>query len=249
MKQGEEKRIIALLNRPVDLFVVTETGSTNDDLKAAAKEGAADYTVLIADRQTGGRGREGRSFFSESGLYMSVLLPWRAASAPYLTHLAAIAVAKALRSAAGVSPSIKWVNDVYVDGKKVCGILSESVSLGEARRVVIGIGVNLSSPDTPFPDELKEIAGSVSCEKTLLAAAILKELFRLFESFSAKTVREEYAALCFLKGKRVTVVKDQKEREATALGLDDALGLVVRYDDGTSETLISGEVRVRLLLR
>ena len=71
----------------------------------------------------------------------------------------------------------------------------------------------------------------------------------MFESFSAKTVREEYAALCFLKGKRVTVVKDQKEREATALGLDDALGLVVRYDDGTSETLISGEVRVRLLLR
>jgi len=248
MNEVKQDKIIALLDSAINLTVLSETGSTNDDLKAAARAGAADYTVLIAKRQIGGRGREGRRFFSEGGLYLSVLLPWRDDSAPYLTQIAAVAVARALESTAGISPTIKWVNDLFVNGKKVCGILAESVMVGDERRTIVGIGVNAGTPESAFPGDLKNIAGSVSCDKNRLAAAILNQLFALFDDFSLETVRENYRTRCFPSGTRLTVVKGDAEREAIACGLDDKLGLIVEYEDGTRETLISGEVRIKTSL-
>lgn len=248
MNEANEILIKPLLNKRIDLTVVSETVSTSDDLKAAARAGASDYTTLIAKRQVGGRGREGRRFYSEGGLYMSVLLPWRGDSAPFITQIAAIAVARALQETARVTPTIKWVNDLFVNGKKVCGILAESVIAGEERRIVVGIGVNAGVPETAFPDELKEIAGSVACDKNLLTAALLNQLFALLDDFSVESVREDYRARCFPIGTRLTVIKGEAERKATARGLDDALGLIVEYDDGTRERLISGEVRVKVVL-
>ena len=244
MNTLDEKKLASALPNAVKLTVVEQTGSTNDDLKKAAKAGAADRTVLIAERQSEGRGREGRSFYSERGLYMSVLLPWQPETAPFVTHLSAVAVVRALQKAAGVKASIKWVNDVFVEGKKVCGILTESVICGNERRLVVGIGVNVDSPD--FPKELQKTAGRVSCDKNALATLLLQEIFALFDDFCADELRREYRDACFLTGKRVTVLKAEP-REATVFGLDDALGLIVRYDDGSQETLLSGEVH--LLLR
>lgn len=249
MNEANQSKIESLLDKRIDLTVVSETVSTSDDLKAAARAGAPNYTAIIAKRQLGGRGREGRRFFSEGGLYLSVLLPWRADSAPYVTEIAAIAVAHAIRETARVTPTIKWVNDLYVNGKKVCGILAESVIVGKERRIVVGIGVNAGVPEGTFPDELKEIAGSVTCDKNLLAAAIINKLLALLDDFSVENVRKDYRELCFPIGTRLTVVKENAaEREATAQGLDDALGLIVEYDDGTRETLISGEVRIKAVL-
>lgn len=246
MNEAKEDRIKALLDREVDITVVAETGSTNDDLKAAAKAGATVPLVLIAERQLGGRGREGRRFFSEHGLYMSILLPWQDDLAPFLTHVAAVAVARAIRALVKVTPMVKWVNDVYVAGRKVCGILTESVVTPFGRRIVLGIGVNVDAPESSFPEQLRSIAGSVSCDKSALAAAILKELFSLCERFSLAALREEYSALSFPAGTRLTVITGEKERTATARGLSNALGLIVEYDDGSFETLISGEVRIKL---
>lgn len=229
--------------RPLVITALPQTGSTNDDLKAAAKKGAPDYSVLIADRQLAGRGREGRSFVSESGLYMSVLLPVKREVLPYLTHLAALAVCRALQETAAVTPAVKWVNDVFVEGKKVCGILSESVVVGNTRRYVVGIGVNANTNAESFPQELKEVAGTVRADRTALAAAILGSLFVLAEETPLSVIKKEYADLCFLTGTRVTVVKESGEREAMVLGLSERLGLLVRYEDGKKEELTSGEVR------
>ena len=248
MNTTEAERIKKSVDREITLAVVSETGSTNDDLKAAARAGATDYSVLIAHRQTGGRGREGRSFFSEGGLYMSVLLPWREDSAPFVTHIAAVAVARAIKATAGVTPAVKWVNDLYVDGKKVCGILAESVLADQTRRLVVWIGVNVGTAKEDFPPEIKKIAGSVTCDKSLLAAAILNRLFALFDDFSAERVREAYRAYAFPVGTCLTVIKGSDEREATAQGFSDDLGLIVAYADGTRETLISGEVRIKVAL-
>ena len=243
MESIDLSAIAAAAKRPLTLKAVPQTGSTNDDLKAAAKTGAPNYSVLIADRQLAGRGREGRRFVSASGLYMSVLLPVSCEALPYLTHIAALAVCRALNEVAAVNAEIKWVNDVFVEGKKVCGILTESMVVGESRRYVVGIGVNANTPTDAFPKELKDIAGSVKADRTALAAAILNHLFSLAEETPLDAVKKEYVEGCFLIGKRVTVVKENGEKEATVRGLSEALGLWVVYDDGEKEELTSGEVR------
>ena len=113
------------------------------------------------------------------------------------------------------------------------------------RRLVLGIGVNVNTPTETFPKEIKNIAGSVTCDTSALAAAILNELFSLFDDFSAERVRESYRALCFPIGTELTVLKDDRAYDATAQGLSDDLGLIVEYPDGSRETLISGEVRIK----
>lgn len=248
MKAFDLDSLLASLDRPLTISYLEETGSTNDDLKRAALSGAPDYTGEIAGRQLGGRGREGRTFFSEGGLYMSLLLPARPDVIPFVTHLAAVAVALAVRELTGETAKIKWVNDVFVKGKKVCGILTENISVGESRRLVLGIGVNLNTPTADFPAELRQIAGAVSCDATSLASLILRRFFDRFDAFSAEQLEEEYRALSFPRGTKITVIKEKGSREATVLGLTDALALEVLYEDGTQESLISGEVRLKLLL-
>ena len=246
MKEMDVTRILSLLGRSLPITFAEKTVSTNDDLRAAAKAGAPDYTVRIAGMQTGGRGREGRSFFSEGGLYLSILLPARADTLPLLTHIAAIAVARAIRESAGANALIKWVNDVYVEERKVSGILTENIAVGTSRRVIMGIGVNVNVKAEMFPPELRESAGAVFANKTELAAAILRELFDLLDNFSPERVKREYRELCFLPGRRVDVITEEGSRQAVVLGLTEELGLLVRYEDGQTGELIAGEVRLRL---
>jgi len=222
------------------------TASTNDDLKAlAADETPTRPVVLFADRQTAGRGRQGRDFYSEGGLYMSILFPTLGEEARFLTHIAAVAVAESIRRA-GVDAKVKWVNDVYVDGKKVCGILAESIVVNGVREYILGIGVNVGTPKGLLPSEIRGIAAFFDGDKSVIAADILRTLFEMINNFSPMRLRARYEALSFLFGRRVNVVKSDEKKPATVIGLSDDLGLLVSYDDGSSEELIAGEVHLNL---
>ncbi len=223
--------------------------STNTLCKAAAEEGAPEGTVILANAQHGGRGTRGRTFYSpeNTGLYMSVLLRPRvkAQQALFVTTTAAVAVCRAIEQVAARRAQIKWVNDVYCDGKKVCGILTEAVpdlQTGGLRYAVLGIGLNVNDPAGGFPEELEGIAASVfgrhEGDRAALAAAVLDAFFERYPSLGAPEQIDEYRRLSLLDGRTVTV----GERTAVVRGIDEACRLCVRYDDGTEAALLSGDV-------
>lgn len=236
--------------------VYDTVGSTNRLLKEKAAE-ESEWTVILAGAQSAGRGRLGRSFYSPkgSGIYFSVLLrpQMSAEQASRLTTLAALAVCHAIEDCTGQKAQIKWVNDVYLHGRKVCGILTEaSVNMeqGQPEWAVVGVGLNVYEPDGGFPEELRGIAGAISEERkrnlrVSLAAAFLRHFRRLYEEFPNGSYAEEYRAWNLVPGKSVTVHRGDTQREALALSIDDECRLVVRYEDGTEEALSSGEISIR----
>ena len=234
-----------------------------DSTNRAVRERAAEENeglVVCADAQSAGRGRLGRSFFSPrgTGLYMSVLLRPAGdfALAQGITTAAAVAVCRAIGDVCGIDAGIKWVNDIFVGGRKVCGILTEaatSVESGLLDYAVLGIGLNVSEPRGGFPDEIAAVAGAIVSEprfgtKNALCAAILREFFALYDRLAERPQIAQYRECSVILGRRVTVVPltGGAERSAVAEEITDDAALVVRYDDGTRETLTSGEVRVRM---
>ena len=235
--------------------VLPVTDSTNNALKLLAAGGAPEGTTLIAERQTAGRGRLDRRFDSPagSGIYLSVLL--RPACPPAelmtLTAQAAAAVRRAVGEVCGVLPGIKWVNDLQLNGKKICGILTE-LSFGAGGLVasaVVGIGVNCNRAAEDFPAELQGIAGSILSEtgrrvdRNRLAAAMLREL----SSLPRLDWREEYRGACVNLGKRVRILSpgaaDCPEGVAEDVGPDAEL--LVRTDGGLLIAVAAGEVSLR----
>lgn len=221
--------------------------STNDLLKEKARAGAPAGTVIVAARQTAGRGRMGRSFLSEEGgLYMSVLLrpEGAAADALTLTARAAVAVALTVEKYTGKATQIKWVNDIYQNGKKVCGILAEGqANAGGLDFVVLGIGINLRAPKGGFPKELSEIAGALFTEEDFDRDAILSDVL---ENLSAENPYAEYAKRDMLFGKTVTVYRGgERVAVAKASGIAEDYGLRLVTAKG-EEVLRTGEVTVRL---
>ncbi len=202
----------------------------------------------------------GRSFYSPagSGLYMSVLLRpmLKAADAVNITACAAVAVVEAIESLATVQAQIKWVNDVYVEGRKVCGILTEA-SLDSATAavnyLVVGIGINIRPPEGGFPADLQKIAGSVFGEEEIpglrcrLAAAVLDRLLGYYEHLQEKPWLEEYRKRSLVTGKEIRILMPGKEPEnGTAIGIGDDFSLLVQMEDGTLRRLNSGEVSIRV---
>lgn len=229
--------------------------STNDRAKALASEGKRNICV-IADRQTGGRGRMGRSFFSpsECGLYLSVAFApeVRGEDSALLTTYAAVAVWECIRELTGVTADIKWVNDLYLHGKKVCGILAEGkidYTTGMFDYAVLGIGINVKK--TPFPDELAAIASDLETETGVqidredLTARLLQKLAGMEGAFRTRTFMETYRKNCFVLGKRIEVIRGSERFEAHALDVTDRGELLIRIGDGT-QVLQSGEVSVRV---
>ena len=230
--------------------------STNTQLKALAAGGAPEGTVLLAEEQAGGRGTRGRTFCSPrgEGLYLSVLLRPRAELEDLLqlTGWVAVAARRAVERACSAPVGIKWLNDLYLNGKKLCGILTE-LSLDSGGRpdyVVVGVGVNVSqSRDTFRAQGLGEIATSLAAEgysisRISLCAALLEELDRMYRRFPAdrRSYLEEYRKYCLTPGKRVSFEERGQTLSGMALAVDNSFGLTVRGTDGKTRTVFSGTV-------
>lgn len=217
--------------------------STNAEAKKMILDGAREG-VLLADRQTAGRGRLGRSFFSENGIFMSMILapekiPF---DTGFLTSAVAAAVCRAIAEK-GFDAGIKWVNDIYLDGKKVCGILAEAVSIGaETLAYVVGIGINVGESD--FPDEIKDIAAALPLnEKEELFFSVLEHI----ENVLAENRR---TILSYLKEKSIVLGKEIRffgatDGEGIATDLDENGGLVVQTRENKKMILTGGEISVR----
>jgi len=233
--------------------------STNTELRQIAERGAPEGCVLAAGEQTAGKGRIGRSFHSPagSGAYFSLLLrPGRyAANAALITSAAAVAAAKAIADVTGIETGIKWVNDLFTGGKKVGGILTETVSgmqNGVIESAILGIGINIIRPDEGFPGTLEEIAGAlyqketgVDSVRSRLIAATLDIFWEYYIDLENRDFLEDYRARSIVLGKDISVISGNREQPARAVAIDDDCGLVVRYESGDIETLRSGEVSVR----
>ena len=241
----------------MEILYFDETDSTNNRAKQLGEEGGRDRTILIADRQTGGRGRVGRSFDSPrgEGIYCSILLrpELRPHEAPRLTLLAALAVRKAHLSAAGLETGIKWPNDLVRGGKKLCGILTEMSLTGNAvAYVVVGIGINVHQKG--FSEELSPVATSVFLEtgKEVSRQEIRDALFPAFFSYydrfleirDLSFVLDEYNSLLVNRGEKVEILDPREPYIGTAMGIDENGGLLVKKDHEI-RTVTSGEVSVR----
>ena len=252
--------VTARLRTPgLAVTALENTDSTNTCVRRLAEDGAPEGTVVVAAAQTAGRGRSGKSFLSPAGtgLYMSVLLRPQLAmgDALLITTAAAVAVAHAVERVAAVTAQIKWVNDVYVDGKKVCGILTEGaldLENGGLRYAILGIGINICPPAGGFPPELAPIAGALTetggeALRAPLAAAVLDEFFALYPHLTEKPFYDDYVSRSLLTGRQIEVLRGGMRLPATALGIDRDLHLRVRYADGSEENLAAGEVSTRPL--
>ncbi len=233
--------------------VFESLGSTNDaakELAASAPEGFA----VLAERQTAGRGRRGRTFVSPpGGLYMSVVLRPKADAArlPMLTAASAVAVADAIEAVCGESCAIKWVNDLYLRGRKVCGILAEAVPLpgGGIGGAVVGVGVNFCGGEADVPAELRGkmgfiFGGEPSAERSVLAAEIIKNLLKRSAELESAAFLGEYRRRCFVPGRWVEFTRGGEVVRARAVGIDESCALVVETADGKREALSAGEVSV-----
>ncbi len=245
------------LNR--EIHVCKCVDSTNMEVKRRALEGAANGLVILAEEQTAGRGRLGRSFFSPSGtgIYMSILFrpsPEISQDVVMITTAASVAVCRGIRRVLGEEPEIKWVNDVYLHGKKICGILTEAVSdfeSGQIDTVVVGIGINYHSPHEGFPEELQERAGVVChTEKKIprneLAAAVINELYELYENLSDKTYMEDYKRWSNVLGREIRFTSGSDWEYATAVDIDENGGLVIEKKNGGRQVLRTGEITLRV---
>lgn len=240
----------------LNISIYPSLPSTNSFLLELAAAGERTDRVVIAEEQSCGRGRKGRSFFSPcgSGLYISILIHPELSPRDSLniTPAAAVAVCDAIKKVSGESPQIKWVNDIFMRGKKVGGILTESrLNANSLEYAVIGIGINISPPDENFPEEIENIAGTVFLEDTpglrpRLAAEILNSLFEYLPELRSSKLLERYRKSCFVLGKKVTFTLDGFPTQATAVDIDNSFRLIVRLPDNSLLPLSSGEISIKL---
>lgn len=235
-----------------------ETDSTNNQAKAAGEKGEVHGTLFVADRQTAGKGRRGRGWESPSGNSVSMTILLRPeippVKAPMLTLVMALAVADGIRDALGVDAGIKWPNDIVLNKKKICGILTEmSTEIDYINYVVIGVGINVNQET--FPDEIKETATSLKVEagKPVKRAGVIATVMERFEQYYEQFVqredlsgiREAYEACLVNRDRDVRVLDPAGAYEAHAKGINDTGELIVVLPDGTEREIYAGEVSVR----
>lgn len=239
------------------LLVLPEVDSTNDRLKELAAQGAPHGTVVLADCQTGGHGRRGRSFLSPAGvgLYLSILL--RPECPPsqlmHLTCAAGVAVCDAVEKSAGFRPGIKWTNDLVFQGRKLGGILTELRldARGLVEYAIVGIGINCCQQE--FPEEIRDIAASLSMEtgnpidRARVAAAELEALWAMSTGLLIQkaAMLEQYRRDCITLGQEISLVRGDDVRYGKALDIDGEGALIVAFTDGEVAAVNSGEVSVR----
>lgn len=242
-----------LSDLPFKIRVEDIVSSTNTLMKEHGHNNGEEYSVLIASAQTGGRGRMGRSFYSpqNTGIYMSVLLrPKEGINPLNITTDAAVCCARVFEKLTGEESEIKWVNDIYMHGKKVCGILTES-SLGERPFAVLGIGINVLPPKEGFPDDIKNRAGAVFTEdipflRENVVAELLREIFNTYENPARLLLFEEYKKRSIIIGKDILLLRSGGEESAKAIGLNKDYSLIVEKENGEIENINSGDVSIKI---
>lgn len=247
------------LKSKISVTVFEKTESTNQLLKSMAISGAEEWTVVIAGEQTAGVGRMGRSFFSpgNTGIYMSILLKPDIApeKSVFITTAAAVAVCRALEKKSITDAGIKWVNDIYINGKKICGILTQGSVDPESSKLnfaVLGIGINVYKPENDFPDEIKNIAGEVFKEekenlRNQIIADIISEFYGIYNDLANIAYIDEYISRSIVIGKTVNVITSTQIKTATVLGIGKDCKLHIEYEDGTESFLDSGEISLGIL--
>ncbi|MCR4901418.1 MAG: biotin--[acetyl-CoA-carboxylase] ligase [Butyrivibrio sp.] len=250
-------------NRIERVKCLDSTESTNKLLQSMAMEGAKDGQVVIANEQTKGRGRLGRTFNSpkDGGIYFSYLMKPQNRSpqdATCLTAWTAVAISDAIEEVCGITPGIKWVNDLVLNKKKICGILTEmsiESESGMISSIIIGIGVNVNELTTDFPEEIQNIASSIRIEtgkvfsRSRIAAAMIKHMDILNQNWpdSKDKYLEKYIQKSVTVGQDVSVSFSGEDvpRHAYAETINSDYTLQVKYEDGTTEAVSSGDVSVR----
>ena len=245
--------------KPENILVYPEVDSTNNVAKELALKGVPHGTVVIAERQTAGRGRMGRSFDSPAGtgIYLTIIMRPETdmEKALLITTAAAVGVCRAIRRITGAEAVIKWVNDVYIGEKKVCGILTEAVTdfeSGALESVVTGIGINFKTPSQAFSEEARA-RGVCSIYDTQtppvtrnqLAAAIVEEVLSICGNLDDKSFLSEYREWSIVIGREIVYIRGNERKKARVLDIGEDGGLIVLTADGEQKTLSSGEISIR----
>ncbi len=243
-------------NGKIRFIFKEEVGSTNDELQLLAKKGEEEILVMLSESQTGGKGRMGRNFHSPkgSGIYMSILLrpDFLPDDCNLLTPMTAVAAAKAIEEVLSVKTDIKWVNDIYLNGRKVAGILTKAAfsSSDKTDYVIVGIGINLTVPEGGFHEEIKDIAGALkeevsAIQRDRLAGVFLREFLSFYNGMPKVTFSEEYGKRLLFVGEKITVREKENFYSATAIGINERLQLEILTEDGEEKTLYTEEITIR----
>ena len=245
-----ESRIAAAMKHDVKVYYYPEVDSTNTQAKRLIDGGEREAFLVTADRQTAGRGRQGKSFYSPAytGIYMTLGVHpnTRLQDAVTATSAAAVAVCRAIERLTNVKPQIKWVNDVYCQNRKICGILTEAITdfeLGIVTSIVVGIGININ---TAFFPEGVENAGAlgVGVKRADLIGAVADELLNIIFGDYADFI-DYYRSHSMILNKKINYIENGRVTPAVAVAIDETGGLVVKNADGELKTLRSGEISIR----
>lgn len=241
-----------------DIHVYRTVDSTNLVMKKIAAEGAKEGTLVVSGEQSAGRGRLGREFFSppDSGIYMSILLrpSMEASDAIRITTAAAAATSETIERITGKKTGIKWVNDIYTENRKVCGILTEAsfnIEFGGFEYVVPGIGINVYEPEGGFPDEILGVAGAVLKDRVFdtrnkIIAGIAESFMKYYSDINSGSYFESYEKRLMWKGRKINVISPSGTVPAVLKGVDRECRLIVEYENGETGIVSSGEISIRL---
>ena len=255
------KEITSLLKKEfnnIPLYTFKTLASTNEKAKELASNKAPHGTVIISEEQTAGKGRMGRSFYSpaNSGIYMSIILKpnLKIYDSVLITTAASVAVCTAIENTTSITPKIKWINDIMVNNKKVCGILTEAVTdfkTDNIQYVVIGIGINFTTPLEHFPKEIKNIAvslfnnGNNNISRNTLCAEIINEILYMIKDIKNYNFIDEYKEKSIVLNKEINFIKGNIYTKGKVIDINNDGSLVVKKDTNEIVILNSGEISIR----
>ncbi len=242
-------------NRDRPIIVFKTIDSTNSEAKRLALNGALHGTVIISEEQTNGRGRKGKSFFSppKTGIYASFILKPKVNidDAQMVTIYAAVSVCNVIENLTNLKPKIKWVNDIYLNGKKICGILTEAISdfeSGTVDFIIVGIGVNFSTKHEDFPKEIQDIAGSLpktNISRNQFIAALIDEMLKNANCIFQNNLIDLYKEHSLMLGKEIIYQKNLQTLYGKVLDINERGNLVVLINNSKIDILHSGEVEIK----
>lgn len=252
--------IQSYIHSPVKIEYIPNVTSTNDIIMEYGRQGIEEFITVVADSQSSGRGRKGRIFYSpdNAGTYFSILLRPNInfSESLYITTAAAAAVTEAMKQLYNMDTEIKWVNDIYYKGKKICGILTEAhidMESGTVDYAALGIGINVFEPEKSFHKDIKNIAGAAFCRSMFdnkirceITAKVIDIFYEYYKNLSDMTFLNTYKSRSFLTGKNVTIEKNGIVQKAFVKGIDDKCRLSVMLENGIEENLNSCEVNLSL---